>query len=530
MKTIRLVISVFLAVCLVIGWVAAFGESAGNMSGYNKAVKYAHEMIDKQLYQKSVGAFETALGYKENKALRIEMLDTYKMGVDDGVYSMARYISACETACEIYPNEVTFWEIIIDYYCSTKSYNKAYEWYNKAIKSSVKSEKLSQLGDIVTYSYTVKPTTYEKALRTANGYYTVKKADLWGVLNPAGETYVQCIYTYISPVSSQLNAMYNTSRGNRLYDASSIVQYKLTEEINETLAYGCGFLPVKISDNVWRFYDCENDCFVFDEYEAVSSFQNNYALVKIDGIWSVINTNGEKYGSVAFSDVKLYDNGEYIYDDVMIALDGNAYRMYDGEFEPMNDFSAADMDNYYGGYIAYQSDNGLWGYVDIKGKTVIEPQYTEAKSFSAGLAAIATEVYEEVEIESDSEAESESVSEEITENAETTEVPTSETLTTDAAETQVTSQTEESTTAESVSETEQESVQTTESAIDVQAENNTDAVNTESVKTVKWGFINTSGKQVIDSRYFYAGYFTASGYALVADMINSYYFIALRFV
>lgn len=529
MNKIRLIISVFLAVCLVIGWIAAFGENVGDLSNYNKAVTYAYEMIDKELYQKSVQAFETALSYKENEDLHMEMLKTYKLGIDDGVFSTAQYISACQTACEIYPDNASLWETIVEYYYTEKSYTKAYEWYNSSVKASAKSEKLAELCDLIMYAYTVKPTTYNSVIRTSNGYYTVKKADLWGVLNQSGEELDPCSYQYISPVSSQLDAMYKTSRGNRLYDASSIVQYRLTEDPAETLAFGCGFLPIKLSDDAWKFYDCENNCYVFDEYEAVSSFQNNYAFVYKDGVWSVINAAGEKYGNVSFLDVKLYDNGEYLYGDVFIAADSNGYHMFNESFEQMNSFSAVDMDNYFGSYIAYQSESGLWGYVDLKGNTVIEPQYIEAKSFSAGLAAIATEVYEEVVVEQDSKSETEDIP---TQEETTESIPVEDTTAEVTVQEETVGETElesEQTTEEKMSEVEtSEPTQESEAEAVVQAEN--DEVVTETVSTVKWGFINTSGKQVIESCWYYAGYFTSSGYALVADIMNSYYFIALRFV
>lgn len=38
--------------------------------------------------------------------------------------------------------------------------------------------------------------------------------------------------------------------------------------------------------------------------------------------------------------------------------------------------------------IAYKDSNGKWGFVNNDGKTVIEPKFDEAMSFSNGLAAV----------------------------------------------------------------------------------------------------------------------------------------------
>ena len=41
-----------------------------------------------------------------------------------------------------------------------------------------------------------------------------------------------------------------------------------------------------------------------------------------------------------------------------------------------------------GSNIAFKSDSGKWGFVNTKGKVVVEPTYADAKSFSNGLGAV----------------------------------------------------------------------------------------------------------------------------------------------
>lgn len=515
MKKIRLVISISLVICLAIGWVAAFSGNVSDIAKYNKNVKQARELVEKQLYQKAIASFTLALNYKEKESVRSEMLTAYDLGLEDGVITSNQYTAAYEESCELYPKNAGYWETLIGYYYENNSYSNAHEYYQKSVKASAKSEKLTELGDCILYSYTIKPVNYSSVYRAPNGYCTVEKYDLWGVVGPDGEMFAECSYEYVTPISSKMDLMYKTSRGERVYDKDTVLQFKLTEDFSQARAYGCGFIPVKIDDSAWRYYDCEQDCFVFDKYESASAFMNNLALVKLGGKWQVIDTSGKRFGDTSFDDVKLYDNGEYIYDGVMIAADESGYHMYDSEFKKINSFSASDMDNYYGGYIAYQAENGLWGYVNTKGDVAIEPQYKGAKSFSAGLAAIS----EEVNIEEASEDE-------------TVDISTTETATAESSSTVIADRKESASEKISVSENGNNELQETTRVSETEtADGSTPAAaNKASEAETKWGFIKSDGKKVIECNYYYAGYFSKDGYALVADLIGSYYFIALRFV
>ncbi len=516
MKTIRTVISIVLVACVALGVVMSFTGNISDLSAYNNSLKTAREQVEKGLYQKAVSSFETALKYKEKKDVRNELLNAYKLGVDDGVIGTSSFASAYEAACELYPKESVYWESLIDIYLNSSSYSKAYEYYNNAVKNGAKSDRLTEQGDLIMYSYNTKSTSYAKFRRTPNGYYTVKNYDFYGIIGPDAEEYAGCAYKYITPASSVLSAVYFTQSGKkRLYDSSFVVQNNITTEFSEARAVANGLVPVKLEDGTWQYFSCEQDAYVFEKYEDASTFANGIALVKTGGTWHFIDTEGKQKGDKTFEDVKLYDNGEYIYNNVMIASVNGAYHMYDGDGKELNSFSAADMDCYYGSAIAYKGENGLWGFVGTDGKVIIEPTYKQAKSFSSGLAAVAVEVAEE----ETTTAEENTTAEETTAEENTT-VPAQETTVGEtAAETATEAATENTTAAETTVEQTTAAEETTQSS----AQQNTE-------ENIKWGFINGSNKLVIAAQYCYAGYFSSSGCALVGNIPDSYFFIALRFV
>ena len=65
--------------------------------------------------------------------------------------------------------------------------------------------------------------------------------------------------------------------------------------------------------------------------------------------------------------------------------------MFDTNFKQIGNFEADDIDICVNAeHIAFQK-NGKWGFVNAKGKVVLEPQYAKAKSFANGYAAVCNE-------------------------------------------------------------------------------------------------------------------------------------------
>lgn len=123
-------------------------------------------------------------------------------------------------------------------------------------------------------------------------------------------------------------------------------------------------------------------------YEDASVFMNNKAFVKKSGKWHLIDKNGNDTSDTQFDNVKLFDSGEYLYDDYFLASVNGAYGLYNKSGKKKTDIQGTEVDLYLGEEIAFKGDNGKWGFINSNNKVVIEPQYDDAKSFSNGLAAV----------------------------------------------------------------------------------------------------------------------------------------------
>ena len=388
MKKSVLAICVVMSALIGLAWISQFGNMISSGSKVKKNVAQAQEYEEKNLYQKAIETYEEALKLKESEKTRGAWLKANEKAYDDGVLTDKEYSKALVAACDLFPKNADFRELMLSHYVETNNYTKAYDAYRDCIKDKVTNDNIKKLGIAIKYSFTIGGKVYSEFNRTPNGYYTVSDGDEWGVVDPLGERIVDCDYLYISPYNSDLQAVFVSDKDTRLIGEDDVVEVIFKDKVLKSGAYGDGYLPVCTENGEWRFLNCETGEYVFDTYESASNFVDGIAVVKKAGKWVLINAENKAAGANAFDDVKLLGNGDYIYKDVMVASKDGKYGIYDKNGNATTEFACSDMDASYGGYIAFLGDNGKWGFVNKKGKVVIEPEYDNAKSFSNGLAAV----------------------------------------------------------------------------------------------------------------------------------------------
>lgn len=386
MKASRTILTVLLVVLMVAGWFSFVTSVMKTNASYNASLNAAEGYVEKALYQKAITEFNNALAIRETQEVREALVDTYELAYNDGTVSFGGYTAQLATAAELYPEELAYWERLLELEVGSGSHKNAYEVIKDIRKAGVSSERIEELSRKVLYSFSISGKVYQQVLHTPGVCFTVCDDDLWGVLQLSGEEFRECNYAYISPVSQGAYAVYQTDRDTRLLDGSLVAHAYVDLELSEARAYGDGYLPVK-GAVTWRYYDLANGEYVLERYDDASAFVNGVAAVLEDDVWHLIDKEGNVVCDTGFSDVKLYDNGSYTYKGIMIAAEDGKYGIYDAAGIRLCGFSCDDADVYMGSWIACK-DGDLWGYVNTDGEIIIEPQYETARSFSGGLAAV----------------------------------------------------------------------------------------------------------------------------------------------
>lgn len=391
MKIIRIVLSAVLIFFLILAWVSQIKGNVGNAISYSESVSKGDEYAAKELYQKSIQCYSDAIKINESEELRNKMAEAYKAGYEKKMIEKKEYVSFLNSSADMYKKSPKFWEMLINLYVESGEYKKGYDVYKKTQQYGASSEEISSMKDVVKYAIKEKVRTYAKIFYSPNGRCVVYDGKNWRMLDEAGKYTDEIRYDFMSAVSSAGDCIVDTPElGPRVIDEKGVIQCFIGKDdfskIKEARACSEDFIPVSVNDS-WEYYNCEKNELSNNSYDDASSFQNGKAVVKSGDSWVVINPDFSAT-STTFDDIKLQENGEYLYEKYLVASIEGKYGLFDKNFSPKAQFDATDADAYYGGWLAFRDSNNKWGFVDQKGNIKIEPEYENAKSFSNGLAAV----------------------------------------------------------------------------------------------------------------------------------------------
>lgn len=387
MKKIRIVLAVFMLTLVGMAWVSQISKAVQNNNFYRKEMEEAQSLLDVGLYQKAIASLENALSIREAEDVRCKWRDAYSLAFEDGVATKKQYINAMEQVADLQPDNVDNWEKLLAFCLEAEDYKSAHAYLKKAEEIGVTSEKLKEYQRQIRYSYTIKGRVFVQVLRSPSGYCAVTNGDKWGILDQSGEWKLECTYAFLGPVTDSMVKLMGDGEEYRIVDNKGIVQSIFREPVEEAKAIADSIVPVLYGGR-WKYYDSTRSEYILGSYEDVTSFADGIAAVKENGSWKLVDRNGEQVGNTVFEDIKQYSSGEYLYKGFFVAKSGGKYGLYNQKAEVEAEISCNDMDVYFGGDIAYQDQNGKWGFMDRKGNVDIEPKYDEAKSFSNGLAAV----------------------------------------------------------------------------------------------------------------------------------------------
>ena len=201
---------------------------------------------------------------------------------------------------------------------------------------------LGDYEDSVAKAYTLRVATFaDKIDNQGNGVAFFSFHDDWGVLNAVDNT-----------VSSPYWDIYSD------FDEYGLAYVKLNDQYAYVNTHGEVIIPLKW-DYLSRF--CNGVCVGgVKEANPNRSSYPNYPLVLID------------------------TNGNALTNNRWIAIDG----IYNSSWNNKNRLETFNGFNFTGNLIRVQDTSSKWGYIDLTGNVIIEPQYSDARDFHEGRAAV----------------------------------------------------------------------------------------------------------------------------------------------
>lgn len=388
MKNLKIIIAVFLVVLTVFGWISYISTSSSDLIEYNDNLKQAEEWTEKGLYYRAIDCYAEALKYKPTEENWSGLLDVCKLNCEEYPEFKADYIDYLEDAVSQYPKNVAFvYDLAMAYY-DDESYKNAYKTATNSIDNGVKDEKIITLARNLKYVYRLKGSTFTEFYSPIENEYSVHGKSGWGKLDTEGASSNVWEYLYYGPIGENGEKIISSGDlGVRLYDENDKVLAKFDFNIASAGRFSEGLIAIQSEDLSYAYYD-EYGEKKFGDFEEAGTFYDGLAAVKQNGKWGIINTKGEFTVSPEYDEIVLDNYGYFNKQKVIAAGKNNKYGLYDDSFKRIGDFEADKIgiptdDNMF----AFCS-SGKWGFVDDKGKILIEASYDDALSFSNGLAAI----------------------------------------------------------------------------------------------------------------------------------------------
>ena len=277
MKKIRILIAVIMVVLCGLGWITQIGNMIASGKEHDEYLAMAQRYMEQGLYQKAIVEYDNAYAIKASNEIVDCKVEASRLGYEEGTVTLKEYAALLEEYCKNNEKDTKSWKKLIDLYMTNSDYDSAYGVVKKCFSLSDQDEELEKIMDEVIYSYKTSRKTYTQFYRSPNGYITLFDDKNWGVMDTTGEWLYECNYMYAGPMNQSIEALMVSTLGNRVMNDEGVTQAIITEYTSSTKAYGDGFIPMQKENGKWQFYSCNENNFVWNEYEDVTAFQNGKA-------------------------------------------------------------------------------------------------------------------------------------------------------------------------------------------------------------------------------------------------------------
>ena len=371
----------------------------GKAGSYETKVAQAREYAKKELCSKAINAYSEAIASKDTLDIRLEMIEVYKKGLEIGEFTNTYdVIMAVTNAVEAYRTTPKVYEAACDLFLEYGKYEDCAKILMQARDLQISSKKIEKYRETVRYQYTTYFGMYSNVSPEMDEMYVVESEGSYSFLNreasakgKGGYSYASSFangYAFVQTVDTegQVRSFVIDKNGERQVYINDVETSSGVGKGKDKNGEDLLLLACKVGDT-YSYYGMDGKK-LFGDYKFAGRFRNNVAAVQeSDDSWKLINATGAVVSDKTFSDVVLNEFDECAPFGLIFVKEGEKYRLYNSMMERIGKFECDGAKAFAGSYAAFQSGD-LWGFVDAKGKVVIEPQYENAKSFGGALGAI----------------------------------------------------------------------------------------------------------------------------------------------
>lgn len=392
MKSKKMLLILIFAAMIAGGWIISVRSVTGTdvIKQQKELLAEADAFMDRKLYVRAIPLYEEAVQGKTELTDSIqEKLLTAYLGHED-MDSYAKLvlvrIQSGKATEEEYQN-------VVQYYLQQMKLTEAISMLKEGIEL-LNSDALRQLYEDNRYTYNIRTTKYQEILPSAmNQEMPAYNGEKWGYVDESGREQIPCIYDSATVFNGNgyavvhLNDTYYTilSTGDT-YGADDGSSYDRMTDV--LMINGSHILGQRGGTYSYYNYDFAPVA-ATHQYTDMTGNACGAAAVQKDGKWGIITDAGAAVTDFVYEDVAVNSLGCAFAGDRAMVKENGAWHLIDTEGKQVGTGTYANAKApESAGYIAVADGSGQWGFITSEGEQVIPFQYQDALSFSQHLGAV----------------------------------------------------------------------------------------------------------------------------------------------
>lgn len=384
MKNYRFLVPIVLIVLLVASWYMLSSTYEEQGAQYNKYLENARRAAADGITPVAIENYNLAIGVQSSPELYAEVAEYYKMQERYGDYT-----EWCEDFFEEYPTSVLAFECVLDAYYIEEDYVDCYDVLYTAKKRNISSPKIEKISKEIEYEFKLDYNGYDDVGVFSSNYCAVMKNDTWGFVNRFGSRKISAQYFSVGEFSSSEYAPIVDKNGTAYFINKQGERILVSKEEYQSFGLLVNKRVSALKKNGKYTYLNDKLEPLFGEYDFASTFNGEIAAVMVGGYWQIIDSSGKSLSTQKYVDVKL-DEKEIAYrnDRMFVATAKDKYIMIDGSGKQIGKQVYENAVVFAGSEPTSVKIDGKWCFIDKDGKRTSDKTYTNARSFSNGLAAV----------------------------------------------------------------------------------------------------------------------------------------------
>ncbi|MEY8338322.1 WG repeat-containing protein [Lachnospiraceae bacterium 62-35] len=381
-KAVTLALTAF----FILGWVVTVKGLIEKPSAYYALMKEAQKYEEQKIYVMAIERYKDAQAYQpDSLELKMKIAENYRL-LGDG----SAFVNRSNEINSAYNYPVANVERLADYYIENKLEKKAISLLQNGMKVHKNADSLKERFEKLRYTYTDLFIRYEDILDFRNDSAVVMTEERYGVIDTKGNVRVRANYNWAGALSSDRTLIPVLENGEYFYvnERGYRILVPETDQKVEALGVFCSDVaPAKINGKYGYIDNKFHQVSPF-EWDGATVIQNKLGAVKQGDKWAVINSKYDTITDFIYEEIKTDDYGYCSISGRIFAKTAGGYVMLNDKGEQVTETLFEDAKPFLTEQPTAVKVNGKWGFVDLDGNMVIEPQYADARPFSNGLAPV----------------------------------------------------------------------------------------------------------------------------------------------